>query len=862
MKKVISFVLVFALLAGQLTPAQAQVLKNTAKGVSAAVTLGKAPLRPVKLPTTINTNGLHLAPNFSPAIYTQLERNISRAVLKQNTGLQQVRQALDLPDFKSLAEGILKAKHLPGHHNWLRTEYVTLALHGYTTAEQNIQASSYWKQDLTAKLPAVELLKDLSFSHVFQNHPDVLAQAAEGLTDASALALFGTREDLSVLEDFYHKAIGTPLALSAAANYARACLRLAEYDRLTAFSRETKGKYAALFQGIAQYAVLHKLPLSLPVTPAKEPFLNEALRSYLSTYGEPSALSADSSHSATVLWMNLTAPVSVRLPSFTAPAKQAPKPAVLSELTLTLDPLKTSPEQLNTGAVSHPTAGTETTVEAAPSVRLPEGDIAPVLDTPAQKTSLVQKVRNWLGLGKKKQATPAIEEPVKVNSALQRASLYLASAVMGLEVATPVISNFGTSFGLSLEDNILVAVATYFPYSVGAFFANYLKQKIGRKAALNLGLGLMGLGFLGGVTLCGLDGSFVPEANAMLHFYKTLACITIASVGGVLVHNSVGPMITEISKGESDLVLQKRNSYTELARAAGMAASFAFPFVSTAVLGLDWSLTFALPIPLVAAAAIGINSGRLPNTKPVKAPSLAEKTKASLWEKTKNSEYLRLFKEEKGVAPLLTGLLIMNAVEVSFNSGFLLLLPSLTQNPSMQYLFGIAQFAVPFLLGRYLAGHFLKWFPKNNMAIATALGALGGFASLTAAQSNVYLLTASLFAAELGISTAFTLAFSRTAKNPKTQDRIISLIVASAISCAFGPMLLTDLAQRFIDAGLLSTQGATAAALLGIPAVLASISALLFKRADKAAQNPLHVQPQPIEKNPTLWQKVRNFFKK
>ncbi|MBR2392653.1 MAG: hypothetical protein IKA93_03675, partial [Elusimicrobiaceae bacterium] len=347
----------------------------------------------------------------------------------------------------------------------------------------------------------------------------------------------------------------------------------------------------------------------------------------------------------------------------------------------------------------------------------------------------------------------------------------------------------------------------------------------------------------------------------MLHFYKTLACITTASVGGVLVHNAVGPMITEISKGASDLLVQKRNSYTELARAAGMAASFAFPFLSTAVLGMDWSLTFALPLPFVALAAIGINSGKLPNTKPVKAATLPTEKQISLWEKVKNNQYLHLFKEERGVAPLLTGLLIMNAVEVSFNSGFLLLLPALTQNPSMQYLFGIAQFAVPFLLGRYLAGHFLKWFPKNNMAIATALGALGGFASLTAAQSNVYLLTASLFAAELGISTAFTLAFSRTAKNPKTQDRIVSLIVASAISCAFGPMLLTDLAQGLIDAGILSTQAATATTLLGIPAALATISALLFKRADKAAQDPLHVQPQPIEKNPTLWQKVRNFLK-
>ena len=856
MKKVISLFLVFSLLVGQASVAQAQVPKGVIQGFSNTVTLGKAPLRPVKIPP-INPSSLRMAPNVPSALYIQLERNVRQAVLNQNTALQQVRQTLQLPDFKSLAEGILSAQHLPKRANWLRAEYVTLALHGYTTAEQNALAAQLWKEDLAAKLSAVELLKDLSFSHVFQNHIDVLNQASEGLADASALALFGTKEDLTVLEDFYHKSAHTPFALPAATNYARACLRLAEYDKLFAFLRETQEKYPSLFQGIARYAAAHELPVDLPITSSNEPFLDDALRSYLSTYGESVALSADPGYIATTLWMNLTTPAQ---PFPTLIAEQPAKKAALPEFDLNLNPLEVAPEHLNTSSVLHPSNGTESATEAAPAVRLPEGEVYPVSDNTHRQ--LLQKVRKILGLGKKETILASVQEPSTVNAAFQRASLYLASAVMGMEVATPVISNFGSSFGLSLEDNILVAVATYFPYSVGAFLANYLKQKIGRKASLNLGLALMGLGFLGGVVLCGLDGSFVAEANTMLHFYKTLACITTASVGGVLVHNAVGPMITEISKGASDLLVQKRNSYTELARAAGMAASFAFPFLSTAVLGMDWSLTFALPLPFVALAAIGINSGKLPNTKPVKAATLPTEKQISLWEKVKNNQYLHLFKEERGVAPLLTGLLIMNAVEVSFNSGFLLLLPALTQNPSMQYLFGIAQFAVPFLLGRYLAGHFLKWFPKNNMAIATALGALGGFASLTAAQSNVYLLTASLFAAELGISTAFTLAFSRTAKNPKTQDRIVSLIVASAISCAFGPMLLTDLAQGLIDAGILSTQAATATTLLGIPAALATISALLFKRADKAAQDPLHVQPQPIEKNPTLWQKVRNFLKK
>lgn len=77
----------------------------------------------------------------------------------------------------------------------------------------------------------------------------------------------------------------------------------------------------------------------------------------------------------------------------------------------------------------------------------------------------------------------------------------------------------------------------------------------------------------------------------------------------------------------------------------------------------------------------------------------------------------------------------------------------------------------------------------------------GGIVALPLAN-DAYALTAALFAAEVGISTAFTLAFARTAKNTHTQDRVISLIVASAVSCALGPMLFSNLAQNLMDAGI------------------------------------------------------------
>lgn len=141
----------------------------------------------------------------------------------------------------------------------------------------------------------------------------------------------------------------------------------------------------------------------------------------------------------------------------------------------------------------------------------------------------------------------------------------------------------------------------------------------------------------------------------------------------------------------------------------GMAASFAFPFIATKLLAQDWSFTFAMPIPLVAAAALGLNLAKIPNSKPQVAVPQAKagsEAKTGKWAALKNNAYVNLFKEEKGVAALLAGLFVMNAVETCFSNGFLFLLPGLTNDPSAQYLFGLAQFAAPFLLGRYLAGNF------------------------------------------------------------------------------------------------------------------------------------------------------------
>ena len=145
------------------------------------------------------------------------------------------------------------------------------------------------------------------------------------------------------------------------------------------------------------------------------------------------------------------------------------------------------------------------------------------------------------------------------------------------------------------------------------------------------------------------------------------------------------------------------------------------------------------------------------------------------------------------------------------------------------------------------------------MSIATLLSAVGGIAALPLAN-DAYALTAALFAAEVGISTAFTLAFARTAKNTHTQDRVISLIVASAVSCALGPMLFSNLAQNLMDAGIFSSAGATTAALIGVPSVLALLSAGLFLKLERNQAGTALNTATGKNTSPNWLKKIANYF--
>lgn len=847
MKKVIASLLSITLIALNTVSAYAQVPLKGAKGFRAAskvkVTLPASSFS-VKLPSSTAASTVKLG-----ATLTRLN---TQARLAQTLTAPQIRQRVQTGHLQDLPTRILAYPQAAERAALLRDEFVETALGFPASKEQIEKALEFWRADL-GKFSA--------------------DTALNAFADAAAIGLFGQKQDAPLLTAFYRRAVKTPAEPLAAAVVAKALLKLKDYDAFATFIKEVKTAQAVA--GAVEYA--QELGLSVPAVSAQAENTTYGLKNA----GKVTLLAANPAKKAVADYVALTPKTPQTLAEQAQYIAPAFSPVELPAFDLQTPALAVAQADISTQTAQTPglTAfqrGAKKALQARRTAAEQKSSVSFLgrsnntdnknalyggLPVPALWKTAKKLVGGVKNLFAKKAEAPAAALPAQATSSfVQRASLYMSSFVVGLEVATPVIANFGTSFGLSLEDNILVAVATYLPYSVGAFFSNWLKEKIGRKASLNVGLGLLGAGFTAGVSLLGLNGSFVPWQDAMAHFYSILGCIMAASTGGVFVHNAIGPMMTEISAGESELIRQKRSANTELGRAMGMAASFAFPFIATKLLGQDWSFTFAMPLPLVAAAALGLNLAKIPNTKPqVAAPEVKTGEKVGKLSALKNNAYVRLFKEEKGVAALLAGLFTMNAVETCFSNGFLFLLPGLTDDPSSQYLFGLAQFAAPFLLGRYLAGNFLKWFPKHNMSIATLLSAVGGIAALPLAN-DAYALTAALFAAEVGISTAFTLAFARTAKNTHTQDRVISLIVASAVSCALGPMLMSNLAQNLMDAGLFSSAGATTAALIGIPSVLALLSAGLFHKLERnqaqaAANGGKNTSPNWLKK-------ITNYFKK
>ena len=812
MKKILAVLLSVNLLVLQASPVLAQVTpRKLAQGAAKALATPKFQLPAgVKLPATRTNLGAQVERAALTGMRLPLTQNYGALLNNANPLLPAARQML--------AHNNAKERAL-----LLRSDFVALALNGRASAKDIQAATDFYRENLQK----------------FSPEKDIAATVA----DIASLGILGAKEDGELIYQTARKAQETAAEIPVTSAAARALLRLQAYPQLMKLS-VSSGVQSDLWDGIRAYAQINNLPLQIRMGIFRVDSDVKSFQQKLAAYGPLNQIAIDPSLEATYLYMNAgrspvlpAAPVVAKKAAAkpaqeVAPAKET-RPAEEAGVAQTEAALRgqNQPEQFVVAPTQ--TAALAMAEQSAADVAQAKARFA------ANHADLLAQAKAWIQRLQPKGLTSADETKFA-----QRAALYLTAFSIGLEIGTPIMASIRTALNLPLSLAVLVTVATYSPYLFGSFLANALKNKIGRKGTVNAGLALMGGSFALGATTLGLDGSFTAWNNQIAQFLGILGALTAASTGAVFIHGSVGPVMTEISHKASELVRQKRGTYVELSRSIGMIASFAFPFIATSMLGLDWSAPFILALPVVGASALALNLAKLPNTKPTTKLNAELKTvqspvmdgvrkprKAMAWKETLlNNSYVRLLREEPGVGSFISALFIMNAVEMGINSGFLFMIPQLTSNEAIKYLLGMGQFAVPFLAGRYLAGHFLKWFPKSNLSVATLLGGVSALASL-GLTDNMYAFTAALATSELGISTAFTLAFARTAINPKTQDRITSLIMATAVACAVGPMMLTWVAESLMGTGM-TEAGATLAALIGIPSALAFLSAKLFRRME------------------------------
>ena len=838
MKKIIAVLLSINLLVLNASPVLAQVApRKLVQGAGKAFKVPSVKLPAANLPAGVKNTAANIA--FGKRI-EQAALNGIRLPLTQNyTALLGNRNPLLPPARQILVHNNAKERAL-----LLRSDFVALALNGKASAQDIATAANFYRANLKAEQKVL-----------FEG---MVLPATGTVADIASLGVLGNKADGNLIYQTALKTQGTDQEAIVTAAAARALLRLEAYDELEDLSRVSRVQ-PELWDGLAQYATEHKLFTYIfgNVNGVRNPVDVSSVQADLAKLGPLNQVAANPSVQSTYLYMSAG-----RGPLAVTPAK---KPAATAAT-------ETTPKTDERGTLSP----TENHGQNEPELRAPVAENLIVAPTQAAALAMTDKAAAQAGHNNAlaqikaalKKVTPKPFDPTQPANFAQRAALYLTAFSIGLEIGTPIMASIKTALNLPLTSAILVTAATFSPYLFGSFIANWLKTKIGRKGTINAGLALAGGSFALGATALGFDGSFTAWEDPMSQYKWLLTALTAASTGCVFIHNAVGPVMTEISKHADVLVRQSRGAYVELSRSVGMMASFAFPFIATKMLGLDWSAPFLLALPIVGASAIALNLAKLPNTKPTvqKAADLKvaqspvmqgiKQRKAMKWKDSiLNNGYVRLLREEPGVGSFITALFLMNAVEVAYQSGFLFMIPQLTANESDQYLFGMAQYAVAFLAGRMLAPFFLKWFPKRNVSIATLLAATGGISSL-AATHDPYALTAALFTAELGISTAFSLAFARTAHNHATQDRVTSLIMATAISCAVGPYLLTEVAQTLMNAGILGEGDATIATLIGIPSVLALISAKLFRRMENKTIPGLKLNAQRVAV------RIKQFFKR
>ena len=295
MLKLMSCLLSATLIFTSVTPSLAQVGgRNVGRGVGRA-------LRPVKI------NGAALDRSVLGNMNLTLHLP-HRGLLAANSAVPLARQILTHND--AAARALL-----------LRSDFTVLALNQQVAPQDMHEAVAFYRSQLAQP-------NKLFTNASLQANTKGANQLAGTVADIASLGLFGSAEDASLITKAYQAAVGTVAEPVVTAVAARALLRLGAYEPLEKMAA-TSTQQPALWEGIAQYAQMNKLPLT--IAQAERAVVDVAPFAAHMDLGPLNAVAVNPSLESTALYMNAGKAPRALLPQAPQlnliPAAVAAKPA-------------------------------------------------------------------------------------------------------------------------------------------------------------------------------------------------------------------------------------------------------------------------------------------------------------------------------------------------------------------------------------------------------------------------------------------------------------------------------------------------------------------------------------------------------
>lgn len=273
----------------------------------------------------------------SKGFSTALNSRLSQLALQQLPSAAAIRSQMQTGLHSGLAGRILEIPSLAERAPLLRCEFVVLALDQHVSVSELSEAVKFYRADLAKSSASFAQFAGQNFNDVFTSvldsssslRPSFFA-ARDALTDAAALGLVGSKEDVPALMSCYRKAKGTAFEDMAAAVTARGLLRQGAHEELAVWAK-ANAEDNFFWQELAAYTQEHGIAVEWGVEFTGKPAqISSIQKKFLGSSLKVNELNADFSREATTKWLAL-GKTSPAMPSSAVTAETGAAP--LQELT-------------------------------------------------------------------------------------------------------------------------------------------------------------------------------------------------------------------------------------------------------------------------------------------------------------------------------------------------------------------------------------------------------------------------------------------------------------------------------------------------------------------------------------------------